>query len=142
MNDINPNNYDGANITIVGRAGGPAERKDFAGGGAITELSIAVGKGYKKDGEWVDQGTDWYTLVAAPDYAAEHWPPVGKGDKVRIDNGRFETRAFDRKDGSHDKALTIRFGDLSIIESKGNAPAASEGDPFGGDTGGGDGWPA
>lgn len=118
MTNINPNNYDGANVTVVGRAGGEPTRKDFDSGSSITELSIAVGKGYKKDGEWVDTGTDWYTLTATADYAADNWPPVGKGDKVRVDGARLETRPFDRKDGSHDKALVLKYGELTVIQAK------------------------
>lgn len=122
MSEINPGNYDGANITIVGRAAGPYAVKEFGNGSSIAELSIAVGKGYKKDGEWVDLGTDWYVLTSTPDYAATNWPPVGKGDRVRVDDGRFETKSFDRKDGSHDKSLNVRYGTLTIIEKKDGAP--------------------
>ncbi len=125
---INPNNYDGANITVVGRAGGPYQVKKFDSGSSVAELSIAVGKGYKRDGEWVDQGTDWYTLTATEDYAEHNWPEVGKGDKVRVDEARFETKAFDRKDGSHDKQLTLRYGTLTVIESK--SAAGDDAPPF------------
>ena len=127
MNNINPNNYDGANITVVGRAGGEPQRKDFNGGGSISELSIAVSQGYKKDGEWVDTGTTWYTLTASGDYAADNWPVVGKGDKVRVDDGRLETREFTRKDGSTGQQFQIRFGTLTVVESK---SAKTGGDGF------------
>lgn len=119
---VNENNYDGANVTVVGRAGGPVTYKDFQSGSSIAELSIAVGKGYKKDGEWVDTGTDWYTLSAAKDYAANNWPSVGKGDKVRVDDGRLEARSYEKRDGTEGIGLTIRFGTLTVVESK-SAPS-------------------
>ena len=40
MNNINPNNYDGARSFIVGRAGGEPVTKDFPNGGRVTELSL------------------------------------------------------------------------------------------------------
>lgn len=119
---VNESNYDGANVTVVGRAGGPVTYKDFQSGSSIAELSIAVGKGYKKDGEWVDTGTDWYTLSAAKDYAANNWPSVGKGDKVRVDDGRLEARSYEKRDGTEGIGLTIRFGTLTVVESK-SAPS-------------------
>lgn len=128
---INPNNITGATITVVGNAGGEVQVKEFGNGGSQAELSIAVGQGYKKDGSWVDTGTTWYTLVAAADYAADKWPVVSKGDKVRLDEGRLETREFERKDGSKGQAFTIRFGTLSVVESKGdNFTPADDGGGF------------
>jgi single-stranded DNA-binding protein len=115
MNDINPNNYDGATVTVVGRAGGEPQSK-FEG--KVVELSIAVGKGYKKDGEWVDTGTDWYTLSATPQWAEENWPQVGKGDKVRVDGARLESREYTKRDGGAGLALNLRYGDLRVVEAK------------------------
>lgn len=128
MNNINPNNYPGANITLVGTAGGPVSTKTFDSGGSRAELSVAIGEGYKKDGAWVDTGTTWYRLVASGDYAAQNWPTIGKGDRVRLDDGKLETREFERKDGSKGQSFEVKFGTLSVIESK----SASQGDdtPF------------
>jgi single-stranded DNA-binding protein len=118
MNDINPNNYDGAQVTVVGRAGGPVNVKEFQGGGSVAELSIAVSQGYKKDGEWVDTGTTWYTLQAAANYASDNWPEVGKGDKVRVDDAKQETRTYPKKDGGEGLQITLKFGTLSVVEVK------------------------
>jgi single-strand DNA-binding protein len=118
MSDINPNNYPGATVTVVGTAGGEPRRKDFQSGSSITELSIAVGKGYKKDGEWVDTGTDWYTLSATSDYASDNWPQVGKGDKVRVDNARQEAREYTKADGTNGFSLILKYGDLRVIQAK------------------------
>jgi single-strand DNA-binding protein len=115
MSDINPNNYPGATVTIVGTAGSePRVKLD----GKLLELSIAVGKGYKKDGEWVDKGTDWYTLSASAEWAEQNWPTVGKGDKVRVDDARLETRDYTKQDGTEAKALDLRYGNLRVLQAK------------------------
>lgn len=135
MSDLNPNNYDGARVVIVGRAGGAAEVREFGNGGSQAQLSIAVGKGYKNrdTGEWVDTGTDWYTLTATPDYADENWPAVAKGDKVRVDDAKLEFRPYIRKDGEAGVEARLSYGTLVVVERKSDrpAPAASDNDkPF------------
>jgi single-stranded DNA-binding protein len=122
MSDVNPKNFDGATVTLVGRAGGPAEIKEFANS-KQAQLSIAVGKGYKNKttDEWVDTGTDWYTLTASADYAEENWPDVGKGDKVRVDDARLELKGYTNKDGVVGLDATLRFGTIVIVEKKADA---------------------
>jgi single-stranded DNA-binding protein len=136
MNDVNPNNYDGANVTVVGRAGGPVEVKHFTGGGSVAELSIAVSQGYKKDDQWVDTGTTWYTLQAATAYAEDNWPSVGKGDKVRVDDAKQETREYKKRDESSGLQITLKFGTLTVVEAK-NQDEASDGFVPAGATAGG-----
>lgn len=127
----NPSNIPGANVTIVGNAVGPATIKEFAGGSSIAELSIAVNQGYKKDGVWVDTGTAYYVVTATADYAADNWPVVDKGDKVRLDEGKLETREFTRKDETAGIGLKVTFGTLSIVEAKADRVAsAPSGDSF------------
>jgi single-strand DNA-binding protein len=115
-NDINPNNYDGVTAVVVGRAGGPVEFKNFDGGGSQAELSIAVSQGYKnRDGDWVDTGTTWYRAKAQGEFAENNWPHVNKGDKVRLDEARLETREFKRKDESVGQAFELKFGTLTVV---------------------------
>lgn len=118
---INPNNYPGASVTVVGFAAGPAEVREFNSGNSQAELSIPVNEGYKKDGEFVQTGTTWYKLIASADYAADNWPAISKGDKVRVDDGKLEAREFERKDGTKGQAFEIRYGTLTVVESKGAA---------------------
>lgn len=117
MNTINPNNFEGSSVTLVGRTGGKYRTKEFSNGSSIAELSIAVGKGYKKDGEWVSTGTDWYTLTATKDYAEDHWDDIPKGAKVRLDEARLETREYSKKDGTPGIALNLRYGRLSVLSN-------------------------
>lgn len=122
MSDVNPKNFDGTTVTLVGRAGGPAEVKEFKNG-SQAQLNIAVGKGYKnkQTDEWVDTGTDWYTLTATADYAADNWPNVETGDKVRVDDARLELKGYEKKDGTPGVDATLRFGTLVIVDKKGES---------------------
>jgi single-stranded DNA-binding protein len=123
----NDRNITGINLNnIVGTAGGPVEYK-FDGQRA--ELSVAVNQGYKKGDEWVDTGTAWVRVTASGGHAEDHWPPVNKGDKVRLDGGRLEVREFDRADGTKGLSLQVVFGELTVIQAKsegGYIPAEGE----------------
>lgn len=123
---INPNNYDGATVTLVGRAAAAAEfpAYDKSGERGFSQVRIAVGQGYKdkSSGEWVDTGTVWYTVQGR----TEDLSAIGKGDKVRVDEARLEAREFDRKDGTKGQAFETKFGTVSIIESKSGGSAAED----------------
>lgn len=112
----NPNNYEGATVTLVGRAGADASfpAYDKAGEKGFQEVRVAVSQGYKKGDEWVDTGTTWYTVSGRTEDVGH----VRKGDKVRLDDARLETREFDRKDGSKGQAFETRYGTLTVLESK------------------------
>lgn len=117
----NEQNFPGVHIdNIVGVAGGEPETRFFESGSGQTTLSVAVGEGYKnkQSGAWVDQGTTWYRVVATADYAEDNWPSIDKGDKVRIDGGRLTAREFDRRDGSKGQSFEVRFGNVTVVESK------------------------
>lgn len=124
--DQNPNNYEGATVTLVGRTGGDAEfpAYDKSGERGISQVRVAVGQGYKKDGEWVDTGTTWYTVTGRTDDIGH----VRKGDKVRVDDARLETREFTRKDNSTGQAFETRFGTVTVLESK--SGASDDSGPF------------
>ena len=127
---VNENNYVGSNATVVGVAGGEWQVRELGSSGySQAELSIAVGKGYKnkETGEWVDQGTDWYKLVATPDYASDNWPEVGPGDKVRVDEARLEARTYNKNDGTAAVELRLQYGSLSVVSKKETATASAGG---------------
>lgn len=121
MSEVNSKNFPGATVVVVvGSAGGPPQVRSFEKGSSQSELSIAVSKGYKNKttGDWVDTGTDWYTLIATEDYANQNWPDVGKGDKVRVEDARLEFKPYLRKTGEAGVEATLRFGTLVVVESK------------------------
>lgn len=129
MTEVNPRNYPGASATVVGRAAGPYQVRSFGNGGSQAELSIAVGKGYKdrQTQDWVDTGTDWYTLLASSDYASDNWPQIGKGDTVRIDNARLEARPYTSKDGEAKVDLQLRYGTIVVVKRKEEGGGQSSG---------------
>ncbi len=123
---VNSGNIPGATVTVVGNATSERSIKEFAGGSRIAELSIAVNQGYKKDGAWVDTGTAYYVVTATADHAADNWPDIQKGDKVRLDEGKLETREFERKDGTAGIGLKVTYGTLSIVEAKADRAVAAD----------------
>ena len=126
----NPNNYEGATSSIVGRAGGPSET---VFDGKTTRLSVAVGQGYKKDGQWVelDPPTVWYTVQAATEYAEQNWPDIDTGDRVRIDDAKQEVRTFLRNDGTPGVEIKLTYGKVKVVDRrKPDRATTTTGKPF------------
>lgn len=128
---VNENNYIGATTTVVGYASGEARTPayDKNGSSGVLEISIPINEGYKKDGEFVQTGTTWYTYSAHGEYAAQ-LTTIGKGDKVRVDDAKQEVREYTNKDGEKVKAIGLRFGTITVLESKSGSGAPS-GDSWG-----------
>lgn len=126
---INPNNYIGVSNTIVGYAASGARPPayDKEGTKGILEVAIPINEGYKKDGEFVQTGTTWYTIVAGGD-AANDLKAINKGDKVRVDDAKQEVREYKDAEGNTKLGITLRFGKVTILESK-SASAISNSDP-------------
>lgn len=129
----NPNNYIGVSTTIVGYAASdarpPAYDKDGSKG--VLEISIPINEGYKKDGEFVQTSTTWYVYSGAGDFAQNVLANVKKGDKVRIDEAKQEVREYKDKEGNTKLGITLRFGNFTVLESKGdNGFAPNEEEPF------------
>lgn len=121
MSDINPNQYQGASVVLVGYASGPAQPPayDKEGTKGVLELRIPIGEGYKKDGVWVDTSTTWYSYSAAGEHA-DKLRAVQKGDKVRIDDAKQEVREYTDREGKVQKGITLKFGTLTILEASGS----------------------
>lgn len=126
----NENNYIGATITLVGYAAGDAEFPAYDKGGerGISQIRVPINQGYKKDGEWVETGTAWYTVTGKTDNIGH----VRKGDKIRLEDAKLEAREFTRKDGSIGQAFETSYGDLTVLESKSGGSASDDDDsaPF------------
>ncbi len=116
---VNENNYIGLTATLVGYAAtdprSPAYDKDGSKG--VIEVPIAINEGYKKDGEFVQTGTTWYTVSAAGD-AANDLRAIHKGDKIRVDDAKQEVREYQDKDGNTKLGISLRYGAVAILESK------------------------
>lgn len=121
---VNPNNIIGANTTLVGYVATEPRYPAFdkEGKRGLKEIPIAHSEGYKKDGEWVTTGTTWYSVMVKEEFLAS--TPIGKGDKIRVDDAKQEVREYTNKDGETKIGITLSFGDITVLESK------SSGDPF------------
>lgn len=131
---INPNNYIGVSATIVGYAASAPRNPlyDPEGTRGVKELPIPINEGYKKDGEFVETGTTWYNYVAAGS-GVDSIAHIQKGDKVRIDDAKMEVREYKTKDGTEKLGISLRFGTVTVLESKAPAQAPSappESNPF------------
>lgn len=115
----NENNYIGATTTIVGYAAGEARfpAYDKEGTKGVLELPIPINEGYKKDGEFVQTGTTWYSVVASGDYG-KALQAIRKGDKVRVDDAKQEVREYKDKEGNSKLGISLRFGTVTVLESK------------------------
>lgn len=125
MTDFKPSR---ATVTIVGNVG----RVDSKFDGALTEATVAVSKGYKdkSTNEWVDTGTDWYTVIARGDYQAALLD-LNPGDRVEIIDGKLEHREYPKNDGTTGVSYEINFGEVIILERKGDRVPAGAGAPSG-----------
>lgn len=117
--DQNTNNYRGVTTTLVGYAASDARNPayDKEGTRGVKQVPIAVNEGYKKDGEFVQTGTTWYDIEAGGD-AAQALLAVRKGDLIRVDDAKQEVRSYKAGDGTEKLGITLKFGQVTILESK------------------------
>lgn len=122
---INPQNYIGVSATVVGYAASEPRNPlyDPSGERGVKEFSIPINEGYKKDGEFVQTGTTWYNYVAAGS-GVDSISHIRKGDKVRIDDAKMEVREYKAKDGTDKLGISLRFGTVTVLESR-EAPASN-----------------
>lgn len=124
----NENNYIGATTTLVGYVAVepryPAYDKDGSRG--YKQIPVAINEGYKKGDEFVQTGTTWYDIDVHEDVVTNLG--IGKGDKIRLDNAKQEVRTYTNKDGEEKLGITLKYGNLSVLESK--SGGADEESPF------------
>lgn len=131
---INPNNYQGISATIVGYAGTDAgfPNYDKSGEKGRSQFRLPVDHGYKdkkNNDEWKKTGTTWITVTGLTSDIGD----IRKGDKVRVDDAKFESREYTRKDGTTGQEFETSFGTVTVLEAKdgGNAPVEDDNDqPF------------
>ena len=92
-------------ITVEGFVAKDPEQRQ-AGQHTVTTVTVPVGRGRRKNGEWVpdkdDQGkeiTDWFDAEFWNEYGAQVGQELMKGYLVKIE-GTPQTRAYVKKDGT------------------------------------------
>lgn len=134
MTDFKPSR---ATVNVVGTVGRVEQKFD----GQLTEVSIAVNKGYKDKNtqQWVDTGTDWYTFITRGDWQANVAAlNLQGGDRVEVTDAKLEHREYEKRDGSPGIACELNFGEIVVLERKADrqqASGGSEGGGFGGPSG-------
>ena len=119
MADFKPSR---ANVNIVGTVGSIESKVE----GKQTEVSVAVGKGYKDKttDQWVDKGTDWYTFIARGDWQSSV-AGIEKGDRVEITDSKLEQRLYSKNDGTPGVANELNYGNIVVLERKADRPAST-----------------
>lgn len=125
---INENNYVGVSATLVGYVAVDPRYPGYDKNGerGYKEVPVAINEGYKKDGEFVQTGTTWYAWSVHQDDLPAN---VVKGAKIRIDDAKQEVREYENKEGEKVKAISLRFGTLTVLESPASATDSDE-EPF------------
>lgn len=127
---INPQNFQGISATLVGYAAGDAEfpAYDKSGERGVSEVRVPINHGFKdkSSGEWKETGTTWVTVTGRTDDIGH----IRKGDKIRVDDAKFESREFTRKDGSIGQAFQTSFGTVTVLESKNGGSTSDDEAPF------------
>lgn len=113
-----------ATITIVGNVGRIEQKFD----GQLTEVSVAVSKGYKDKNtqQWVDQGTDWYVFITRGEWQSSV-ASISSGDRVKIEDAKLEHREYQKNDGTHGVRYELTFGTITVLEAKAERQTASAG---------------
>ena len=117
----NENNYIGATITLVGFVATDPRYPayDKQGKRGFKEIPVAINEGYKKDGEFIQTGTTWYTISIHEDKLQELsdiGEDIVKGAKIRLDDAKQEVREYTNKDGDEKLGITLSYGTLSVLE--------------------------
>lgn len=120
MTDFKPSR---ATVNIVGTVGSVQSKFE----GAQTEVSIAVGKGYKDKStdQWVDKGTDWYTFITRGEWQSTV-EGIESGDRVEVTGAKLEQRLFLKNDGQPGVANDLNYGEIEVLERKADRPAKTD----------------
>lgn len=123
----NEKNFIGATTTIVGYVAVdpryPAYDKEGSRG--YKQVTVALNEGYKpKGGEFVKTGTTWYDIELHEDEVSKLG--IEKGDKIRVDDAKQEVRTYKNKEGEEKLGITLKFGEITILESAQPAQGAAD----------------
>src|SRR5690606_3925995 len=86
-------------VTIVGKVGNEPTRSQTPGGVPVVNFRLASGQRRydARSGQWVDQGTNWYSVAAFRQLAEHAKVSLRKGDSVIV-TGRLKLREWEYND--------------------------------------------
>lgn len=86
-------------VTIVGKVGNEPTRSQTPGGVPVVNFRLASGQRRydARSGQWIDQGTNWYSVAAFRQLAEHVKVSLRKGDSVIV-TGRLKLREWEYND--------------------------------------------
>ncbi len=108
---------------LIGNLGRDAELKYTTSGTAVATLSVATTESWKdKNSGERQEKTEWHRVVVWGKTAENLASYLVKGKQVYIE-GRIQTREWEDQDGQKRYTTEIRSDRLTLLGSKGDAPA-------------------
>jgi single-strand DNA-binding protein len=111
-----------ATITLNGHIGRQATQRTTEGGKTVTTFPLASTPRIKKDGEWTDGETIWFTVSvwgSLPEMLFD------KGVHVLV-TGQLVQKTYTKDDGSENTSLFVNADTVAIVPAKNPAPANFE----------------
>jgi len=113
-------------VIIVGNLGRDPEVRFTQGGGAVCNLSVAVGERVKKGEAWEDH-TEWFRVVVFGKTAENAGNYLQKGRQVYVE-GKLRQREYE-KDGQKQRSTEVVADVLQWLGGKGEGAAAKPAAP-------------
>lgn len=94
-----------AYVNVRGWVGTPVELRE-TGKGSVAKFRIAATSRYRRDGEWVDGNTTWFSVDAWRALGTNAACSLRKGDPVLV-SGRLRTERWTADDGRERESSVI-----------------------------------
>jgi single-strand DNA-binding protein len=99
-------------VLLIGRLGRDPEMRYVASGQAVTQMSVATSRNWKKDDEWQEE-TEWSRVVIWGQTGERAAEQLRKGSRVYVE-GRMQTRSYDDQKSGTKKYTTEVVADRFI----------------------------
>lgn len=115
-------------VILIGNLGKDPEVRYLAGGGAVTNVTLATSDTWKDKATGENQErTEWHRVVFFNRLAEIAGEYLKKGSKVYVE-GRLQTRKWQGQDGKDNYTTEIVASEMQMLDSRGGsgefAPAA------------------
>ena len=116
-------------VILVGNLGADPEVRYTANGDAVSTISVATTRAYKKrdSEEWVEE-TEWHRVVVFGRSAEAVSQYLTKGRQVYVE-GRLRTNKYEDKDGIERWSTEIVANDVQFLGGRGGEGEVKYGEP-------------
>ncbi|MBO67288.1 MAG: single-stranded DNA-binding protein [Acidiferrobacteraceae bacterium] len=116
-------------VILVGNLGADPEVRYTANGDAVSTISVATNRSYKrKDSDEWTQETEWHRVVVFGRSAEAISQYLTKGREVYVE-GRLRTNKYEDKDGIERWSTEIVANDVQFLGGRGDESGANFGEP-------------